>query len=216
MSPPLIDLFIQSFIETLLMVAASGVAGALAGVPLGILLHLTDKNGVLPAPGLHRALGMSVNAARSTPFIILLVASIPLAHVFAGPSPGVAAIIIPLTIASAPFIARLVAAALREVDPGLVEAARAMGASTWQIVCKVLVPEAFPDIVAGLTMALVSLVGYSVLAGAIGGAGLGDLGIRYGYQQFLPEVMLLVAVVLVAFAQSMQMLGDALVRHLRQ
>lgn len=214
MSSQLIDLFIKSFLETLLMVGVSGIVGALVGVPLGILLHLTDRNGVLPALSLNRAIGIVVNAVRSTPFIILLVAIIPLTRFFVGTSIGTAAAIVPLTIAAAPFVARLVETALREVDRGLVEAAQAMGATTWQIVYKVLVPEAFPGIVAGLTITLVSLVGYSAMAGAVGGGGLGDLGIRYGYQRFLPEVMLLVVLILIVFVQLVQMLGDALVRRL--
>ncbi|HUG58776.1 MAG TPA: methionine ABC transporter permease [Candidimonas sp.] len=214
MSQQLIDLFIKSFLETLLMVGVSGVVGALVGVPLGILLHLTDRNGVLPAISLNRTVGILVNAVRSTPFIILLVAIIPLTRFFVGTSIGTAAAIVPLTIAAAPFVARLVETALREVDRGLVEAAQAMGATTWQIVYKVLIPEAFPGIVAGLTITLVSLVGYSAMAGAVGGGGLGDLGIRYGYQRFLPEVMLLVVLILIVFVQLVQTLGDALVRRL--
>src|SRR5690606_15463328 len=214
MSQQMIDLFIKSFLETLLMVGVSGVVGALVGVPLGILLHLTDRNGVLPALSLNRTVGIVVNAVRSTPFIILLVAIIPLTRFFVGTSIGTAAAIVPLTIAAAPFVARLVETALREVDRGLVEAAQAMGASTWQIVYKVLVPEAFPGIIAGLTITLVSLVGYSAMAGAVGGGGLGDLGIRYGYQRFLPEVMLLVVFILIVFVQLVQTLGDILVRRL--
>ncbi len=214
MSSQMIDLFIKSFLETLLMVGVSGVIGALVGVPLGVFLYLTDRNGVLPALTLNRSLGIIVNAVRSTPFIILLVAIIPLTRFFVGTSIGTAAAIVPLTIAAAPFVARLVETSLREVDRGLIEAAQAMGATTWQIVYKVLVPEAFPGIVAGLTITLVSLVGYSAMAGAVGGGGLGDLGIRYGYQRFLPEVMLLVVLILIVFVQLVQTLGDALVRRL--
>jgi D-methionine transport system permease protein len=214
MSSQLIDLFIKSFVETLVMVGISGVVGSLVGVPMGILLHLTDRKGVLPVLSLNRGLGIVVNAVRSTPFIILLVAIIPFTRLIVGTSIGTAAAIVPLTIAAAPFVARLVETALREVDRGLVEAAQAMGATTWQIVYKVLVPEAFPGIVAGLTITLVSLVGYSAMAGAVGGGGLGDLGIRYGYQRFLPEVMALVVLILIVFVQLMQTLGDALVRRL--
>ncbi|NYT63574.1 ABC transporter permease [Alcaligenaceae bacterium] len=214
MSQQLIDLFIKSSLETLLMVGVSGLVGALVGVPLGVLLHLTDRKGVLPVLSLNRTLGIIVNAVRSTPFIILLVAIIPLTRFFVGTSIGTAAAIVPLTIAAAPFVARLVETALREVDRGLVEAAQAMGATTWQIVYKVLLPEAFPGIIAGLTITLVSLVGYSAMAGAVGGGGLGDLGIRYGYQRFLPEVMLMVVLILIVFVQLVQTLGDALVRRL--
>jgi D-methionine transport system permease protein len=211
----MLDLFLSSFWETLIMVGISGVLGAVVGVPLGILLHLTERRGILPSPLFNRVAGLLVNAVRSTPFIILLVAVIPFTRLLVGSSIGTAAAVVPLTIAAAPFVARLVEAALSEVDRGLIEAAQAMGASTWQIVWKVLVPEAFPGIVAGLTITFVSLVGYSAMAGAIGGGGLGDLGIRYGYQRFLPEVMLLVVVILIVFVQLVQSLGDRLVRRLR-
>lgn len=214
MSSPLLDLFMRSLVETLIMVGVSGGIGAAAGIPLGIVLYLTDKQGVLPVLSLNRATAMVVNAIRSTPFIILLVAIIPFTRLLVGTSIGTAAAIVPMTIAAAPFIARLVESSLREVDRGLIEAAQAMGATTWQIVYKVLVPEALPGIVAGLTITLVSLVGYSAMAGAVGGGGLGDLGIRYGYQRFLPEVMLFVVLILIAFVQLMQTIGDALVRRL--
>ncbi|MDY7579884.1 methionine ABC transporter permease [Herbaspirillum sp. RTI4] len=214
MSSEMLSLFIDSFWETLVMVGISGLVGALLGIPLGIGLHLTADNGVLPRPLINRSVGLIVNAVRSTPFIILLVAVIPFTRFFVGTSIGTAAAVVPLTIAAAPFIARLVETALREVDRGLVEAAQAMGATTWQIVYKVLVPEAFAGIVAGLTITFVSLVGYSAMAGAIGGGGLGDLGIRYGYQRFLPEVMLTVVLILIVFVQLVQSLGDVLVRKL--
>lgn len=214
MSSEMLDLFVQSFGETLLMVGVAGALGALVGLPLGVLLYLTDRGGILPNLALNRAVGIVVNAVRSTPFIILLVAIIPLTRFFVGSSIGTAAAIVPLTIAAGPFVARLVETALREVDRGLVEAAQAMGASTAQIVFKVLVPEALPGIVAGLTITFVSLVGYSAMAGAIGGGGLGDVGIRYGYQRFLPDVMLMVVLILIVFVQLVQTLGDALVRRL--
>jgi D-methionine transport system permease protein len=214
MSSELIALLFSSFGETLLMVAVSGLLSSVLGVPLGIALHLTGSKGVLPSPVFNRVAGLLVNAVRSTPFIILLVAVIPLTRFFVGSSIGTAAAIVPLTLASAPFVARLVETALREVDSGLIEAAQAMGASTSQIVFKVLVPEAFAGIVAGLTITFVSLVGYSAMAGAIGGGGLGDMGIRYGYQRFLPEVMLAVVLILIVFVQIVQSLGDLLVRRL--
>jgi D-methionine transport system permease protein len=215
MSSEMLDLFLRAFGETLLMVGVAGLLGGLIGVPLGILLYLTERRGILPNPAFNRVAGLVVNAVRSTPFIILLVAVIPLTRFFVGSSIGTAAAIVPLTIAAAPFVARLVETALAEVDRGLIEAAQAMGATTRQIVFKVLVPEAFPGIVAGLTITFVSLVGYSAMAGAIGGGGLGDVGIRYGYQRFLPEVMLMVVLILIVFVQGVQSLGDWLVRRLR-
>ena len=213
-SQALLELFVSSLWETTVMVAISGVVGALIGVPLGVFLRLTDAGGVLHNSAVNRIVGGIVNAVRSTPFIILLVAIIPLTRFITGSSIGTAAAVVPLTIAAAPFVARLVETALREVDHGLVEAAQAMGATTGQIVWKVLLPEALPGIVAGLTITFVSLTGYSAMAGAIGGGGLGDLGIRYGYQRFLPEVMLAVVVVLILFVQVVQSAGDWLVRRL--
>ncbi|CAG2140474.1 D-methionine transport system permease protein MetI [Cupriavidus yeoncheonensis] len=208
------DLFLTSFNETLLMVAISGVVGSLLGVPLGVLLHLTNRGGVLSHPLFNRTIGVVVNAVRSIPFIILLVVVIPFTRFIVGSSIGTTAAIVPLTIAAIPFIARLVESALREVDKGLVEAAQSMGATTGQIVWKVLLPEAMPGIVAGLTITFVSLVGYSAMAGAIGGGGLGDLGIRYGYQRYITEVMVAVVVILIIFVQAVQSFGDWLVRRI--
>jgi len=213
-TPAMLELFATSLWETLVMVGISGVAGAVIGIPLGVYLRLTDRGGVLQNTAINRVVGGIVNAVRSTPFIILLVAIIPFTRLITGSSIGTAAAVVPLTLAAAPFIARLVEASLREVDHGLVEAAQAMGASTSQIVFKVLLPEALPGIVAGFTITLVSLTGYSAMAGAIGGGGLGDLGIRYGYQRFLPEIMLAVVLVLILFVQAVQSLGDWAVRRL--
>ncbi|MEI6600518.1 MAG: methionine ABC transporter permease [Comamonadaceae bacterium] len=214
LTPQLLELFATSLWETVVMVGLSGLAGAALGLPLGVYLHLSGVGGVLENLAANRVLGTLVNAVRSTPFIILLVAIIPFTRLVTGSSIGTAAAVVPLTVAAAPFIARLIETALREVDHGLVEAAQAMGATTAQIVFKVLLPEALPGIVAALTISLVSLTGYSAMAGAIGGGGLGDLGIRYGYQRFLPEVMLAVVLVLIVFVQLVQSAGDALVRRL--
>lgn len=214
MSSQLIALLFDGLLETLVMVGISGAIGAAFGIPLGVVLILTDRGGILQNVGLNRVLGLVVNAARSTPFIILMVAVIPFTRLVVGTSIGTAAAVVPLTIAAIPFIARLVETALREVPAGLIEAAEAMGATPLQIVVKVLLPEALPGIVAGLTITLVSLIGYSAMAGAVGGGGLGDIGIRYGYQRFLPEVMLAVVLVLIVFVQGVQSAGDRLVRKL--
>ncbi len=213
-SEMMLELFATSLWETVLMVGVSGIVGGLVGIPLGVFLRLTDKGGVLQHGLANKVVGGIVNAVRSTPFIILLVAIIPFTRLVTGTSIGTWAAVVPLTLASAPFIARLVETALREVDHGLVEAAQSMGASTWQIVWKVLLPEALPGIVAGLTISFVSLTGYSAMAGAVGGGGLGDLGIRYGYQRFLPDVMLAVVLLLIVFVQAIQSLGDWVVRRL--
>ena len=208
MSANLIPILWESTLLTLYMVAMSTVLGTLIGAPLGIFLATSRRGELLSAPVLNTVLGLVVNAARSTPFIILVVAIIPLTRLIAGTSIGSTAAIVPLTIAAAPFIARLIETAIREVDAGLIEAARAMGATPGQIVRKVLIPEAMPGIILGLTLAVVSLIGYSAMVGAVGGGGLGDLGIRYGYQRFMPEVMLAVVVILIVLVQLVQSLGE--------
>ena len=214
MSPELLNLFQTSLIETLWMVGVSAALGTLVGLPLGVLLVVTDRQGLLEHLPFNRVLGILANAVRSTPFIILLVAIIPFTRWVVGTSIGTTAAIVPLTIAAIPFIARLVETALREVDRGLIEALLAMGATPWQVIRTALIPEAMPGIVAGLTITLVSLIGHSAMAGAVGGGGLGDLGIRYGYQRFLPDVMALVVIVLIVLVQIVQSAGDRLVRRL--
>lgn len=212
MSSNLINLLWESLLETIFMVGISGVLGAAIGIPLGVFLFITSIKGITPRPVINRIIGTIVNIVRSVPFIILLVAIIPFTRLIVGSSIGTTAAIVPLTIAAAPFIARLVETSLREVDKGLIEAAESMGASNTQIILKVLLPEAMPGILAGLTIAFVALVGSSAMAGAVGGGGLGDMGIRYGYQRFMPEVMLAVVVILVIFVQSLQSFGDWAVR----
>ena len=208
MSANLIGLLFDATLQTLYMVAVSTVLGTLFGLPLGVFLATSQRGELLSAPWLNKVLGLIVNAARSVPFIILVVAIIPFTRMIAGTSIGTTAAIVPLTIAAVPFIARLVENAIREVDAGLIEAARAMGATPYQIIRKVLVPEALPGITLGLTLAVVSLIGYSAMVGAVGGEGLGDLGIRYGYQRFMPEVMLAVVVILIVLVQLVQSIGE--------
>ncbi|MBM6581112.1 ABC transporter permease [Microvirga sp. BT689] len=216
MSPEMIRLIANSTGETLYMVAVSALIATLFGLPLGVFLATSAKGELFAAPWINRVLGVIVNATRSTPFIILVVAIIPFTRLIAGTSIGTNAAIVPLTIAATPFIARLIESAIREVDQGLIEAARAFGASPLQIVLKVLIPEALPGIVLGLTLAIVSLLGFSAMVGAVGGGGLGDLGIRYGYQRFMPEMMLAVVVVLIVLVQAVQSIGDRLARHLNK
>ncbi|GJD66925.1 methionine ABC transporter permease [Methylobacterium frigidaeris] len=216
MSPELLRLLVQATLDTLQMVAVAASLGTLIGLPLGVFLATSGRGELLAAPWLNRVLGLVVNATRSTPFIILVVAIIPFTRLIAGTSIGTTAATVPLTVAATPFIARLVEGAIREVDGGLVEAARAFGASPLQIVIKVLIPEALPGIVLGLTLAVVSLIGFSAMVGAVGGGGLGDLGIRYGYQRFMPEMMLAVVVVLIVLVQLVQTLGDRLARRMNK
>jgi len=214
MSPEMVQLIAASTLDTLIMVGLSGLLGTLFGLPLGIFLATSRAGELFAAPVANRILGLIVNATRSTPFIILVVAIVPLTRLIVGTSIGTRAAVVPLTIAAIPFIARVVEAAIREVDQGLVEAARAFGASPLQIVRKVLLPEALPALTLALTLTLVSLLGYSAMVGAVGGGGLGDLGIRYGYQRFMPEVMAAVVIVLIVLVQGVQTLGEVIARRL--
>ena len=214
MSPELLRLILEATLATLQMVALAGGLGVVFGLPLGVFLATSRRGELFAAPAVNAVLGVLVNITRSTPFIILVVAIVPFTRLIAGTSIGTAAAIVPLTVAAVPFIARIVEGAIREVDQGLIEAARAMGATPIQIVRKVLVPEALPAIILGLTLATVSLIGFSAMVGAVGGGGLGDLGIRYGYQRFMPEVMATEVVVLILLVQGVQTLGDSLARRL--
>lgn len=210
MSDMMTALLLDALIETLAMVGISAALATLLGLPLGVLLVVTSPGHILPRPTLNRVAAALSNMVRSTPFIILLVAIIPVTRFIVGTSIGTAAAIVPLTLGAIPFVARLVESSVREVDPGLVEAAQAIGLSPFGIVRKVLVPEALPGIVAGLTITLVSLINYSAMAGAVGGGGLGDLGIRYGYQRFQPDMMAAVIVILIVLVQGVQTIGDRL------
>jgi D-methionine transport system permease protein len=213
MSPEITWLIVKATGQTLHMVCIATLAGSILGVPLGVFLATSGRGELFAAPVANRVLGAIVNATRSTPFIILVVAIIPFTRLVAGTSIGTNAAIVPLTIATVPFVARLVESAIREVDPGLIETGRAMGATPFQIVWKVLLAEARPGITLALTLTIVSLIGYSAMVGAIGGGGLGDLGIRYGYQRFMPDVMAAVVVVLIVLVQAVQSAGDRLARR---
>jgi len=186
--------------ETLYMVGVSTLFTVILGLPLGVLLVITDRKGLIAAPTLNQILGSIVNIARSLPFTRLLV----------GTSIGVTAAIVPLSLAAIPFFARVAETGLREVDRGLVEASQAMGCSTWQIILKVLIPEALPSLILGTALTIISLISYSAMAGAIGGGGLGDLAIRYGYQRYETDVMIATVVLLIVLVQGIQILGDKL------
>jgi D-methionine transport system permease protein len=216
MSQQIFELLVNATIETLYMVGLAGLLGTLMGLPLGVLLATSGRGELLQSLTFNRVAGLIVNATRSTPFIILVVAIIPFTRLIAGTSIGTTAAIVPLTVAAVPFIARLVEGAIREVDHGLIEAAHTMGATPFQIITKILLPEALPGIVLGLTLAAVSLIGYSAMVGAVGGGGLGDLGIRYGYQRFLPEVMAAVVLVLIVLVQLVQSLGEWIARRVNK
>ncbi|MHB1946911.1 MAG: methionine ABC transporter permease [Gammaproteobacteria bacterium] len=213
MSQTTLFLLLNASIATIYMVVVSSLFATLIGLPLGIILFVTRKGNILEQPALYQILAVIVNTMRSIPFIILMIAVIPLTRLLVGSSIGVNAAIVPLSLAAMPFIARVVENALLEVNRGLIEAATAMGATSWQIIRKVLIPEALPGIINGLTLAIVSLIGFSAMAGAVGGGGLGDLAIRYGYHRFDVTMMLLTIIIMIALVQLVQFSGDYLAKR---
>lgn len=208
MSQEIIKLMLQGIEETFYMVAVATVIAGIIGIPLGVTLVTTSKGHILQNLFINRILGTIVNIIRSVPFIILMVAIIPLTRLIAGTSIGTAAACVPLTIVAIPFLSRLVETSIRDVDYGLVEAAESMGATPFQIIRKVLLPEALPTIINNVTVLIVNLIGASAMAGAIGGGGLGDIAIRYGYQRFRPDVMLATIVILIVVVNLIQYGGD--------
>ncbi|WCM88624.1 methionine ABC transporter permease [Acidovorax sp. NCPPB 3576] len=207
--------YTQALADTLTMVGTSAAIAFVAGIPLAVLLIVTAPGGFLASPRIHRGVGSVVNGFRATPFIVLLVALIPFTRLVTGTTIGVWAAIVPLAISATPFFSRIAEVSLREVDPGLIEAAQAMGCRKWHIVWHVYLPEALPGIVGGFTITLVALISSSAMAGAVGAGGLGDLAIRYGYQRFDTQVMLIVIAVLIALVSLVQFGGDRWVRWLR-
>lgn len=201
----------QATLDTLVMLAGSLGFSVLLGLPIGVVLFLTGRGRLLANPAANAALSFAVNVLRSVPFVILLIVMIPLTMLLVGTSLGVAGAIPPLVVGAAPFYARLVETALREVDPGVVEAGQAMGATPRQIVFGVLLPEALPGIVAGATVTAIALVSYTAMAGVVGAGGLGDLAIRFGYQRFQTDVMVVTVLLLLVLVQGLQWAGDRLV-----
>lgn len=208
MSQIMINLIGQAVWQTLYMVLVATALTAIGGIPLGMLLFATHKNGIWPKPIFNFIVGTIVNALRSIPFIILLVAIIPFTRFIVGTSIGTSAAIVPLVVGAIPFFARIVENALNEVPNGLVEAAQSMGATIWQILWKFLLPESLPAIINGLTVTTVAIVGYSAMAGTVGGGGLGDVAISYGYQRFDITIMLLTVAILIIIVQLLQTTGD--------
>ncbi len=207
------DLLLTATWQTLYMVAIVGAVGFALGIPLGVILHTTKKEGLLENLPLNRALGAVVNIGRSVPFLVLMVAIIPVTKLIVGTFIGTTAAIVPLTIGAIPFVARLIESALLEVPTGLVEAAQSMGATPLQIIRKVLLPEALPTILNSVTITLVTLVSYSAMAGTVGGGGLGDVAIRYGFHRYDITIMAVTVVMLIVLVQIIQSIGDALVRR---
>ncbi len=200
-------------LETLYMVFVASAISIILGVPLGVLLLVTSRGYFWEAPNFYRILGTIVNALRSIPFIILMVAIIPLTKLLVGSSIGTSAAIVPLTVATIPFTGRLVETSLRTVSSGLIEAASSMGATPWQIVTKVLIPEAMPELIQNFTITVIVIIGCSAMAGTIGGGGLGDLAIRYGYMRFRADVMIGTVIILIVMVQLVQFAGDLLSRY---
>ena len=209
-------LIVEATVDTLLMTGFSLLFTVLIGLPLGIVLFLTGERQMLANGPLYQALSFVVNVLRSVPFLILLIVMIPLTRVLAGTSLGVQGSIPPLVLSAAPFFARLVENVLRELDPGVTEACRAMGANSRQTVLMALIPEATTGIVASIVVTAIALVGYSAMSGVIGGGGLGDLALRFGYQRYQTDVMIVTVVILVVLVQIFQMLGDRLVLRLNR
>ena len=214
--PELLHLLIQPTLETLEMVLVAAIISGLLGTVLGVLLVVTERGRVLSRPWLYRVLSAVTNIGRSVPFIILLVAIIPFTRWLVGSSIGTTAAMVPLVVGAIPYVARLVEATLREVDTGVIEAVLTMGATPWQVIRKAYLPEAVPGIVRAMTVVSITLVSYSAMAGAVGGGGLGDLAIRYGYQGFRTDVMVSTVVVLVLLIQAIQWTGDFLARHFQR
>lgn len=214
MQDQLIDLLITGTIDTLIMVGVSALIAFLIGLPLAVVLVNTSEQGIYPSKKINHVLGTVINITRSVPFLILMVALIPLTRWIVGTSYGIWAAIVPLSLAATPFFARIAEVSLREVDQGLIEAAQAMGCNRKQIIWHVLLPEALPGIVAGFTVTIVTMINSSAIAGAIGAGGLGDIAYRYGYQRFDMQIMFAVIVVLVALVMIIQAFGDNLASQL--
>ena len=213
-SAEVISMLQQGFWETIYMTLASTALGYLLGLPLGITLAVTDKEGICPNRVVYRILDIISNIIRSIPFLILLILVIPLTRALVGKSYGSSATIVPLVIAAAPFIARMVESSLKEVDAGVIEAARSMGAGPWIIIFKVLLVEAITSLIVGTTIALGTILGYSAMAGVVGGGGLGDIAIRYGYYRYESDIMIVTIIILVLIVQVLQALGMMLSKRL--
>lgn len=202
------EIIVKALIETLKMVVVSTTCSVIIGFIPAIILTLTAKDGLRPNKIIYNILDFIVNTLRSFPFVILMVIVIPLTRALVGKSIGTEAAMVPLTIAAAPFVARIIESSLREVDKGVIEAAKSFGASNTQIIFKVMLKEAVPSIVSGITLTIISIVGYSAMAGAIGGGGLGDVAIRYGYQRFQTDMMVVTCIILIIIVQLLQILGN--------
>lgn len=199
-----INMLKEGTMQTIYMVFMSSLISYLIGIPLGIALMVTDKDGIRPVPLFNKVLGLAINLLRSVPFLILMIMVIPFTRLVVGKIIGPNAAVVPLIIAAAPYIGRMVESSLKEVDSGVVEAAQSMGASTWQIIWKVLLPEAKPSLLVGAAISITTILGYSAMAGAVGAGGLGDIAIRYGYHRYQTDMMLVTVALLVIIVQLIQ------------
>lgn len=205
-----LPLIVTGLFETLYMVFASTLLGYVFGLPLGVSLAITDENGIKPNKGIYRVLDFIVNIGRSIPFLILLILLIPFTKLIVGKSYGTTATIVPLTISAIPFIGRMVESSIKEVDHGVIEAAQSLGASTFTIIKRVLLGEARISILNGAVIAIGTIIGYSAMAGAVGGGGLGDIAIRYGYYRYETTIMIITVIIIVLLVQLFQYLGNTL------
>ncbi|MCM8711664.1 ABC transporter permease [Clostridium sp. SYSU_GA19001] len=203
-----VEILLPGLIDTLYMVILSTLFAVIIGFIPAIVLVITDEKGLKPNKTVNRSLDFVINLLRSFPFIILMIAIIPFTRLLVGTSIGRNAAIVPLTIGAAPFAARVIESALKEVDPGIIEAAKSFGASTSQIIFKVMLKEALPSIVLGITLTVISVIGYSAMAGTIGAGGLGDIAVRYGYQRFKTDIMIYTIIILIIIVQVLQSLGN--------
>lgn len=212
MSNELISMLLTGTAQTLYMVAISAIIALILGIPVGVLLVVTDKGGIYPLVKVNKIIGIFINTIRSMPEMILIIILLPLSRLIVGTTLGANAAIVSISIGSAPLIARIIENSLKEVEFGKIEAAEAMGATSFEIIRKVLIPEALPSIIRGITIAIIGIVGFTAIAGAIGAGGLGSLAIRYGYQRFRTDVLIGTVVVLLILVQSVQVIGDYIAR----
>ncbi|MGB6127752.1 MAG: methionine ABC transporter permease [Psychrilyobacter sp.] len=210
----IISLLLPAFNETIYMVLFSAIFSLLIGIPIGILLYITKPGNILPMNKLNKILDLIINIGRSFPFIILMILVLPISRFIVGTTIGSTASIVPLSISAAPFVARIIEGAVSEVDRGIIEASISLGASKFEIITKVLIPEALPSLIHGITLTIINLIGYSAMAGAIGGGGLGDVAIRYGYQRFQVDIMIISVISIIILVQIVQFTGNTIVSNI--
>lgn len=216
MSSDLVPMLLKATLETLYMVFISSIIASVIGIPIGVLLAVTDKNGICPLVKVNKITGIIINIIRSMPEMILIIVLLPLAKLITGSSLGPNAAIVSISIGSAPLIARVIENSLKEIEEGKIQAAQSMGADNFQIILKILIPETLPSCIRGITIAIIGIVGFTAMAGVIGAGGLGSLAIRYGYQRFRTDVLIGTVLILLIMVQSFQLLGDLIAHSLNK